>query len=131
MLRFSPVEFSARFRLKSSGFSRLNREFTGQFRLKSSGFSGSGFLRFNREFSGRFRLKSSGFFRFRFSPVQPGISRAVPVQMLRFFPVPVFPGSTGKYVGGSGRIRFNRRIRTRVIENIIKTYYLCGNILSI
>ena len=45
----------------------------------------------------------------------------VPVEKLRFF-----PGSTGKYAGGSGRLlrfrfsQFNRRIGTWVIENIIK-----------
>jgi len=32
-------------------------------------------------------------------PVQPGILRAVPVEKLRFFPV---PGFSGKYAGGSG-----------------------------
>jgi len=57
----------------------------------STGKSGR-FFRFNREFSGRFRLKSSSFFRFRVSPVQPRILRAVPVEALCFFPVPVFPG---------------------------------------
>ena len=37
----------------------------------------------------------------------PGIFRAVLVEILRFLPVPIFPGSTGKYAGGySGFLQF-------------------------